>query len=134
MRFDGPFDAGRPPKAGGCSCGAHRTPSEHDAATTMSADARAARLVESAVLRALLPEDRSRRTFLTAVGASTALAAVAQFFPLGTATQVFAQAAAPEKKDLKVGFIPITCATPIIMAHPMRSEERRVGKECKARQ
>jgi len=25
----------------------------------------------------------------------------------------------PEKKDLKVGFIPITCATPIIMAHPM---------------
>jgi nitrate/nitrite transport system substrate-binding protein len=24
-----------------------------------------------------------------------------------------------EKKDLKVGFIPITCATPIIMAHPM---------------
>ena len=35
------------------------------------------------------------------------------------ATEVFAQAAAPEKKDLKVGFIPITCATPIIMAHPM---------------
>ena len=32
---------------------------------------------------------------------------------------MFAQAAAPEKKDLKVGFIPITCATPIIMAHPM---------------
>ncbi len=25
----------------------------------------------------------------------------------------------PEKKDLKVGFIPITCATPIIMAAPM---------------
>ena len=24
-----------------------------------------------------------------------------------------------EKKDLKVGFIPITCATPIIMAHPL---------------
>ena len=33
---------------------------------------------------------------------------------------MFAQGAgAPEKKDLKVGFIPITCATPIIMAHPM---------------
>jgi nitrate/nitrite transport system substrate-binding protein len=39
---------------------------------------------------------------------------------LATATEVFAQGAgAPEKKDLKVGFIPITCATPIIMAHPM---------------
>ena len=28
-------------------------------------------------------------------------------------------AGAPEKTKLKVGFIPITCATPIIMAHPM---------------
>jgi nitrate/nitrite transport system substrate-binding protein len=25
----------------------------------------------------------------------------------------------PEKKDLKIGFIPITCATPIIMAEPL---------------
>ena len=42
-----------------------------------------------------------------------------KFFPLKTATEVFAQGGAIEKKDLKVGFIPITCATPIIMAHPM---------------
>ena len=32
---------------------------------------------------------------------------------------MFAQGAPLEKKDLKVGFIPITCATPIIMAQPM---------------
>ena len=32
---------------------------------------------------------------------------------------MFAQGGPLEKKDLKVGFIPITCATPIIMAHPM---------------
>jgi hypothetical protein len=32
---------------------------------------------------------------------------------------VFAQGGALEKKDLKVGFIPITCGTPIIMAQPM---------------
>ncbi len=32
---------------------------------------------------------------------------------------MFAQTGAIEKKDIKVGFIPITCATPIIMAHPM---------------
>ena len=70
-------------------------------------------------MRALFPQDRSRRAFLRAVGASTAIAAISQFFPLGTAGEVFAQTAAPEKKDLKVGFIPITCATPIIMAHPM---------------
>src|SRR6202030_569341 len=66
-----------------------------------------------------VPRDASRRALLSAVGASTALAAISQFFPLGLATEVFAQAPAPEKKDLKVGFIPITCATPIIMAHPM---------------
>jgi len=76
-------------------------------------------VVESAVVRALFPEDEQRRAFLRAVGASTALAAISQFFPLGTAIEAFAQAAAPEKRDLKVGFIPITCATPIIMAHPM---------------
>ena len=44
---------------------------------------------------------------------------MSQFFPLKTATELFAQAGPIEKKDLKVGFIPITCATPIIMAHPM---------------
>src|SRR6202008_1085546 len=46
-------------------------------------------------------------------------AAISQFLPLGTATDLFAQTGPIEKKDLKVGFIPITCATPIIMAHPM---------------
>ena len=73
----------------------------------------------SAVMRAMFPKDAARRAFLKSVGASTALAALSQFFPLKTATEVFAQAGAPEKKDLKVGFIPITCATPIIMAHPI---------------
>src|SRR5262249_36834494 len=82
MHFDDPSDAARSAGVAGCSCGAHRSPSEHDAAAAMSSDARAARLVESAVLRALLPEAGSRRAFLTTVGASTALAAIAQFFPL----------------------------------------------------
>ena len=119
MSFDDPFDAGRSLRKRGCSCGGHASQAEHDTATLASADARTRRIVESAVVRALFPEDRSRRAFLSAVGASTALAAISQYFPLGLATEVFAQAPAPEKKDLKVGFIPITCATPIIMAHPM---------------
>ena len=56
----------------------------------------------------------------TTIGAGTLLAAIEQFFPLATAREVFAQDKGPlEKKDLKVGFIAITCATPIIMAHPM---------------
>src|SRR5262249_4934246 len=88
------------------------------AAISCSGDARCSRAVEAAVVRALFPNDRGRRAFLRAVGATTALAAIAQFLPLGLAREAFA-AAVPEKKDLKVGFIPITCATPIIMAHPM---------------
>ena len=118
MSFRNPFDADRALTEAGCTCGAHASQSEHDKATAQTSDERLNRVVQSAVMRALFPEDQSRRAFLRAVGASTALAAIAQFFPLGTATEVFAQAV-PEKKDLKVGFIPITCATPIIMAHPM---------------
>ena len=70
-------------------------------------------------MRAMFPQDAARRAFLKSVGAATALAAVSQFFPLKTATEAFAQGGPLEKKDLKVGFIPITCATPIIMAAPM---------------
>src|SRR5581483_5425952 len=117
MSFDDPLDPNLALRSGGCSCGAHAGQAEHEAAS-MSAEARLSRVVEGAVLRALFPHDAGRRAFLRAVGASTAVAAISQFLPLGTATEVFAQAA-PEKKNLKIGFIPITCATPIIMAHPM---------------
>ncbi len=119
MSLQDPFDADRPLQRGGCSCGAHTSQAEHDEVAAGSSEQGLARVVESAVVRALFPEDYARRVFLRAVGASTALAAISQFFPLGTAVEAFAQGAAPEKKDLKVGFIPITCATPIIMAHPM---------------
>jgi nitrate/nitrite transport system substrate-binding protein len=117
MSFQSPFDPNRGLSSGGCACGQHASQGDHDRA--LSSDGQLERVVQSAVVRALFPEDQSRRAFLSAVGASTALAAISQFFPLGTATEAFAQTAAPEKKDLKVGFIPITCATPIIMAHPM---------------
>ena len=124
------FDNPSIPTAGshraGCACGAHRSQAEHDAAQRQlqcaaveSEDQRYQGVVASAVMRAVFPRDAARRAFLKSVGASTALAALSQFFPLKTATEVFAQGGAIEKKDLKVGFIPITCATPIIMAHPM---------------
>jgi len=116
MSFDNPLDAKAAQAARGCACARHAP--EHDAAPSCSADARWSRAVDQAVLRAVFPNDRGRRAFLRAVGATTALAAIAQFLPLGLAREAFA-AAVPEKKDLKVGFIPITCATPIIMAHPM---------------
>jgi nitrate/nitrite transport system substrate-binding protein len=96
-----------------CPCGAHASQAEHVAATEDQ-------LVEQALLRALVPDAALRRRFLSAVGASTALAALSTFFPLGAAKEAFAQGDGKlEKSKLKVGFIPITCATPIIMAHPM---------------
>ncbi len=101
----------------GCACGAHASQAEHNLA--VGTDARLRGAVEGAVMRALFPNDARRRAFLSAVGRGTAAAAVAALFPIAAATEALAQAGVPEKKALKVGFIPITCATPIIMAAPM---------------
>src|SRR6267142_4112027 len=124
--FDDPFDADRTLQRSGCVCGQHRSAAEHEhAALTLRCEPdpteqeRYEGVVASTVMRAMFPKDAARRAFLKSVGASTALAALSQFFPLGTATELFAEGGPIEKKDLKVGFIPITCATPIIMAHPM---------------
>jgi nitrate/nitrite transport system substrate-binding protein len=124
--FDNPFDPRRR-LANGCSCGRHISQREHEReaaqqvqAVAASEDRRFEGVVASAVMRAVFPRDAARRAFLKTLGASTAFAALSQLFPLKTATELFAQTpGAIEKKDLKVGFIPITCATPIIMAHPM---------------
>jgi nitrate/nitrite transport system substrate-binding protein len=117
MRFENPFDA-ELALSRGCACGEHSSQAAHDEALA-SPERRLTRVVEAAVVRAIFPRDQTRRAFLRKVGAATALAAIAQFFPLRRAIEVFAQTTGLEKKDLKVGFIPITCATPIIMAHPM---------------
>jgi len=130
--FDNPFDPKRGLNRSGCACGRHVSQTEHerDAAPALqctpveSEDQRYQGVVASAVMRAVFPQDAARRAFLKSVGASTALAAISQFFPLGTATELFAQGGTIEKKDLKVGFIPITCATPIIMAKPMGFYEK----------
>src|SRR5260221_13263484 len=124
--FDDPFNADRKLSRSGCVCGQHRSADEHDQAALAlrcepapNDEARYEGVVASAVMRAMFPRDAARRAFLKSVGASTALAAISQFFPIRTATEVSAEERAPEKKDLKVGFIPITCATPIIMAAPL---------------
>src|SRR5260370_31554131 len=105
--FDDPFDADRRLSRSGCVCGQHRSADEHDqAALTLRCEpapndeARYEGVVASAVMRAMFPKDAARRAFLKSVGASTALAAVSQFFPLHTATDDFAEAVAPERKHL----------------------------------
>jgi nitrate/nitrite transport system substrate-binding protein len=118
MSLHDPFD----PKStlSHCSCGHHGSQSEHDAALAGDdVDTLNSRVVQTAVMRALFPHDGERRKFLSAVGASTAWAAISSLVPFG-ALEAMAQDKGPlEKKDLKIGFIPITCASPLIMADPL---------------
>jgi len=79
------------------------------------------RAVESAVVRAVFGHNEmARRRFLKLVGSSSAAAILSSVFPLATAKSMAQEKVKGiEKKDLTIGFIPITCATPIIMAEPM---------------
>ncbi|WP_440106831.1 CmpA/NrtA family ABC transporter substrate-binding protein [Acidovorax sp. BL-A-41-H1] len=131
--FFSPFDADRPLMLK-CSCGRDHTAADHHAEVV--ADAAAAKLrersltsefeaysnefIEATLVKALFPQDEVRRRFLRAVGKGTAMAAIGSVLPVAS-LQAMAQEkqGALEKKDLKIGFIPITCATPLIMAHPL---------------
>ncbi len=85
-----------------------------------SVEARIDRIVETAVTHAVFRTESRRRQFLQQVGSGTAYALLNAVFPLGAAKALAQEKTGPiEKKDLKIGFIPITCATPIIMAEPM---------------
>ena len=105
------YDADRPLNMR-CACGRNH-------GRSVDIDVSPGDKLEASLMKALFPDDSVRRNFLRAVGASTARAAIASVLPLG-ALQAMAQDKAPlEKTNLKIGFIPITCATPLIMAHPL---------------
>ena len=112
-----------------CGCPAHAQETGHSelpdpVASSTDTESLNQRFIESALVRALLPQDDNRRRFIRAVGANTAMAAIASVFPIG-ALAAMAQDKAPlEKKELKIGFIPITCATPLIMAGPLHFYEQ----------
>jgi len=134
--FSNPFDSKLRLR---CSCGQHATAAEHEASQSSlsevsdrSTEALGSRVVEQAVMRAVFPQDEMRRKFLQAVGAPTALAAISSIFPMAFAKEAFAQGGKLEKTNLKVGFIPITCATPIIMADPMGFI--KTGPQCRDHQ
>src|ERR1700687_5399629 len=77
-----------------CACGAHHSQEDHDL------DDR--RLLESAVMRALIPEDAVRRRFLQGVGKSTASAVLASFFPFAALEALAQEKGKPEKPELKI--------------------------------
>ena len=73
--------------------------------------------VTAAVLEAAGP---TRRQLLTGLGAATLSALIAELFPLARLKAFAADPVGkPEKTDVSIGFIPITCGTPIIMAEPL---------------
>ncbi len=127
-----PYDADRPLMLK-CSCGGDHAPADHHPA--MNADGAAAELrarsltsefesysndfIEATLVKALFPQDAVRRRFLRAVGKGTAMAAIASVLPVGTMQAMAQDKGKLEKTNLKIGFIPITCATPLIMAHPL---------------
>ncbi|MBK6469627.1 MAG: ABC transporter substrate-binding protein [Betaproteobacteria bacterium] len=120
-----PYDADRPLLLR-CSCGGHASAAEHAAAElrtrSESADfeATSKSFVEAALVKALFPQDALRRRFLRAVGRNSAMAVIGSVLPIASLQALAQDKTGPlEKKDLKIGFIPITCATPLIMAHPL---------------
>jgi nitrate/nitrite transport system substrate-binding protein len=118
--FRNPFDPNIKLHAAGCSC----VSCSGGAASGDTPDTQEAlidRVVESALVREIFGHhDESRRNFLRLAGAGTLTAAIAAVLPLDAVKAAVKEGGGPlEKKDLKVGFIPITCATPIIMAHPL---------------
>ncbi|TSE20126.1 Nitrate transport protein NrtA [Tepidimonas alkaliphilus] len=131
--FD-PYDADRPLMLR-CSCGRHHTEAEHQREEAQARERAVATLrqrsespdfveyanqfIEAALVKALFPKDAVRRRFLRAVGKGTAMAAIASVVPIASLQAMAQEKGALEKKDLKIGFIPITCATPLIMAHPL---------------
>jgi nitrate/nitrite transport system substrate-binding protein len=114
-----PYDADRPLMLR-CSCGTDHAPQEHGADVDTETFGR--QFMEATLVKALFPQEPVRRAFLKAVGRRTAMGAIASVLPMGalTSLQAMAQDKKPlEKKELKIGFIPITCASPLIMADPL---------------
>ena len=129
--FD-PYDADRPLRLS-CACGQNHSPDEHEQALSRDAaihtltarsetaefEAYSQSFIEASLVKALFPQDAVRRRFLRAVGKGSAMAAISSVLPVAS-LQAMAQEAAPlEKKELKIGFIPITYATPLFMEHPL---------------
>ena len=112
-----PYNADRPLLMR-CACGQDHAPNQHIQVAS-SVEEAGRQFMEAALVKALFPVDGVRRGFLKAVGANTARAAIASVLPLGALQAMAQDKGALEKKDLKVGFIAITCASPLIMAEPL---------------
>ena len=105
----------------GAGCGCKGCTAVAAAAVPATTEAMVERAVESALVRSVFGHsDVSRRSFMGMVGGGAVAAALASVLPLDKAkAAVLETLGTPEKTDLNIGFVAITCATPIIMAEPM---------------
>ena len=112
------YDADRPLMMR-CGCGADHAPQDHGAAPADSEQALGHQFMHATLVKALFPQEAVRRAFLKGVGRRTAMAAIASVLPIAPLQAMAQEKKALEKKELKIGFIPITCASPLIMADPL---------------
>lgn len=118
--FHDAYDADRPLFAR-CACGGDHSPTDHRTAPDLAGIEAFYRLfIEASVVKALLPHEPLRRAFLKAAGRNAAMAAIASVVPLAS-LQALAQDERTrlERVNVKIGFISITCASPLIMAEPL---------------
>ncbi len=91
------------------------------AAGEVSSERYLERAIEQTVVTAVLTAaGPTRRQLLAGLGSAALVALINDVLPWNTLTALAADPAGKiEKKDLSIGFIPITCATPIIMGEPL---------------
>lgn len=84
------------------------------------------RVIENSIVRGIFNQnDMERRTFMKAVGGGTMASILGTMLPMDSIKAAVKESTGKlEKTKLNVGFVPITCATPIIMAHPLGFYEK----------
>src|SRR5260221_1591803 len=114
------YDADRPLLAR-CACGGEHSSADHQAAhIPASVEEFSCSFIEAAIVKAIFPHEPTRRAFLRAAGRNTAMAAIASVMPLASLQALaIGDGTRLERTELKIGFISISCATPIIMGDPI---------------
>jgi nitrate/nitrite transport system substrate-binding protein len=102
-----------------CGCG-QRAKLENFGIETVLSDG-----VEQALLHGLFPEPVLRRELLRTVGAGALIVALSSILPLDSLKAIAQERKPLEKIKLAVGFLPITCAAPLIYGEKLGS----YGKE-----
>jgi nitrate/nitrite transport system substrate-binding protein len=100
-------------QGGLCGCGQCQSGQTEDGETAVNA------AIEQSLLHGLFPDPILRRTLIKSVGAATLLGALATLLPLDALKAIAQESKTLEKTKLNVGFLPITCAAPLIFGETL---------------